>query len=181
MSWRGHEITRSNGSWSYLDGTPVRDDPYRACGHCGQANTRKGHDACIADLPGVLNACCGHGIEGDAYCQLVSGVTLRGREAREYQENGGGREGMSKVLHTDPDAPELKDLFRSVADAMSLAEKNGAAAERRRILEALRAEANRRLSSPFGAPDWGPHGLGAAADFIESLPAPGTDSPEGQD
>jgi hypothetical protein len=29
------------------------------CERCGLPPTRKGHDPCLDDLPGVVNACCG--------------------------------------------------------------------------------------------------------------------------
>lgn len=51
------------------------------CDHCG-ATMPEGPDACIGLLPGVIEACCGHGIVADAYVTLVSGVVLRGVEAR---------------------------------------------------------------------------------------------------
>jgi len=35
--------------------------PILVCDHCQQPRTTKGHDACIADLPDVYFACCGHG------------------------------------------------------------------------------------------------------------------------
>jgi hypothetical protein len=31
------------------------------CLHCGESRPKNGHDPCIADLPGVHFACCGHG------------------------------------------------------------------------------------------------------------------------
>lgn len=31
------------------------------CPYCGKGATEKGHDSCIADIPCVTNACCGHG------------------------------------------------------------------------------------------------------------------------
>ena len=30
------------------------------CSYCERPTTRKGHDPCIANLPGVVFACCGH-------------------------------------------------------------------------------------------------------------------------
>jgi hypothetical protein len=36
----------------------------RPCAKCGLLPTRWGHDPCIADLPGVRDACCGHGLGG---------------------------------------------------------------------------------------------------------------------
>jgi hypothetical protein len=49
----------------------------RPCDQCGWKRTAEGHDPCISNLPGVLNACCGHGIEA-GYVQFENGVTLRG-------------------------------------------------------------------------------------------------------
>jgi hypothetical protein len=34
----------------------------KLCVLCKEPRTSKGHDPCIANLPGVLYACCGHGI-----------------------------------------------------------------------------------------------------------------------
>jgi hypothetical protein len=34
----------------------------RPCTKCGKPPTEDGHDACLAKLPGVRAACCGHGI-----------------------------------------------------------------------------------------------------------------------
>ena len=58
----GHEIDY----WMryYVDtGEPVPDDPTqrRPCARCGQPPTERGDDPCIANLPGVAYACCGHG------------------------------------------------------------------------------------------------------------------------
>jgi hypothetical protein len=59
-----------DGKWRYCsDGVPVSDDPFRPCGHCGRPQTPEGHDGCLGTLPGVMNACCGHGVEADAYVQ----------------------------------------------------------------------------------------------------------------
>ncbi|HEC67163.1 MAG TPA: hypothetical protein ENI23_17940 [bacterium] len=52
--------------------------PYQAqtreCAECGIAPTEKGHDACIANLPNVKNACCGHGKRGLGYIQFEDEV-----------------------------------------------------------------------------------------------------------
>jgi len=50
----------------------------RPCGHCGLKNTPEGHDACLGELPGVMNACCGHGERRESYIQFTNGVTVRG-------------------------------------------------------------------------------------------------------
>jgi hypothetical protein len=42
------------------------------CVRCGKERTPEGHDPCIANLPGVRNACCGHGI-GPGYISFEDG------------------------------------------------------------------------------------------------------------
>ena len=45
-----------------------------------------GHDPCIRNLPGVKNACCGHG--GEGYAEFENGVVLRGTfEPAPHAEN----------------------------------------------------------------------------------------------
>ncbi len=44
------------------------------CAACGQLPTPEGHDACLGTLPGVWNACCGHGDPSEAYVQFRPGV-----------------------------------------------------------------------------------------------------------
>lgn len=48
-----------------------------ACTRCGNLPTKKGHDWCLRNMPGVLHACCGHG-EEDGYIMFTNGVTIRG-------------------------------------------------------------------------------------------------------
>lgn len=82
-TWRGHEIYRDrDGVWRYRDtDVPTATLPDRACGHCGEANTPEGHDACLGALPGVINACCGHGETETAYVALAGGETYRAEQA----------------------------------------------------------------------------------------------------
>jgi len=82
--WRGHQIhyAELGACWVYSsDNLPVSQDPSRACGECGLGNTPEGHDGCLGTLPGVMNACCGHGVEPDAYIQYLAGGDVRGAEA----------------------------------------------------------------------------------------------------
>ena len=70
---RGHDThwCEDTGAWVYTsDGTRVSSNPERRCGHCQLPNREDGHDACLGELEGVRNACCGHGIEDNAYVQL---------------------------------------------------------------------------------------------------------------
>jgi hypothetical protein len=82
----GHSIHTMNGSeWFYTDtGEPTATSPKRTCRKCGCKETPKGHDWCIADLDNVQNACCGHGVVGDAYVQLNNGLIIRGARADQY-------------------------------------------------------------------------------------------------
>lgn len=59
---RGHPITLVDGAWLYADTKqPVTENPGRKCGHCKRQNRLDGHDACLGEIPGAMNACCGHG------------------------------------------------------------------------------------------------------------------------
>lgn len=81
--WRGHKIFWSDGLWCYSDNLqPVRNDKNRACRKCKKENTPEGHDGCLGTLPGVMNACCGHGRKKDAYVQLINGQTIHGKDAK---------------------------------------------------------------------------------------------------
>ena len=50
----------------------------RPCAACGRFRTEEGHDPCIANLPGVLAACCGHGVE-EGYVKFSNGLVIRGK------------------------------------------------------------------------------------------------------
>ena len=72
---RGHKIYAEEDKdgvyaiWKYAnDGTNIRSKD-RQCPRCGNTPTKEGHDHCIANLPGVDYACCGHGVE-DGYVKL---------------------------------------------------------------------------------------------------------------
>ena len=65
---RGHEIVSADGSddWWYADTEVLvseSDVDSMPCAKCGEGPTEAGQDACISGLPGVINACCGHGID----------------------------------------------------------------------------------------------------------------------
>lgn len=50
------------------------------CPRCKQRETAQGHDPCIANLPGVMFACCGHGSRRHkGYVFFENGTILRGR------------------------------------------------------------------------------------------------------
>lgn len=56
---------------------------FGTCAHCGLRATPEGHDGCLGTLPEhiVMNACCGHGDDGQAYVQHWDGTCVRGTEA----------------------------------------------------------------------------------------------------
>ncbi len=81
-TWRGYEIKEVDGVWVYSDtNKSVRSRKNRACGYCGESQTKKGHDACIGTLKGVMNACCGHGKDNEAYIQFSDGRRIKGSDA----------------------------------------------------------------------------------------------------
>lgn len=77
---RGHKIEWLNGQYVFSDTKESTVDTWHArpCGHCGRHNTAEGHDGCLGTLPGVMNACCGHGHD-EAYVQFENGMIIRGR------------------------------------------------------------------------------------------------------
>lgn len=76
--YRGHAIRPS--AFEYVDGSgkPTQDRP---CGYCDLPNTPEGHDGCLGTLPGVMNACCGHGDPDDAYIQYNDEERIAGAKA----------------------------------------------------------------------------------------------------
>ncbi len=73
----GHRIDWSGGVWHFRDtgvGGTLGD---RVCPKCGLKRTAEGYDPCIAGLPGVKSACCGHGVE-PGYVRFVDDRVLRG-------------------------------------------------------------------------------------------------------
>lgn len=100
MGWpqhlRGHPIRLDGDVWRYVDnGNPTTSThTLRSCGHCGRYRTKEGHDPCWGTLARVINACCGHGVEAEAYVQFMNGRRLGGREAVEWvRENPTGEGG----------------------------------------------------------------------------------------
>ena len=79
---RGHKIEWINNQWVYSDTKEPTETTHkdRTCGKCGQEETKEGHDACLGTLPGLKNACCGHGQE-KPYVQFLDGIDIRGKDA----------------------------------------------------------------------------------------------------
>lgn len=51
------------------------------CKNCKMYKTYEGHDGCIGELDGLMNACCGHGNIEKAYVQFFDGTRIGGEDA----------------------------------------------------------------------------------------------------
>ena len=79
----GNNIIFVNNEWIYEDTKLPVSETYqeRKCENCNRHITKEGHDACLGNLPGVINACCGHGREDEAYVQLLDKTVIDGIDA----------------------------------------------------------------------------------------------------
>ena len=80
--FRGNPIIYTNDQWVYEDTgerIPSNGGEIRPCAKCGSLFTLgEGEvDPCLGTLPGVDNACCGHGIRSEAYVRFTNGVVLK--------------------------------------------------------------------------------------------------------
>lgn len=95
--YRGHPIEPAGPDepWRFVDTKEPIHPSERPCGKCGEPRTPEGHDPCIANLPGVMNACCGHGHDRP-YVQLWGGEVLdteaSERFIREHRARESGEE-----------------------------------------------------------------------------------------
>ena len=87
-NFRGHSTVRDEKKekWFYEDTGEEAgfDGIVRPCKKCGKVSNVGDPDPCLGNLPGVDNACCGHGIPEDAYIIFKSGVVIRGFDTIEY-------------------------------------------------------------------------------------------------
>lgn len=81
--FKGNEIEYKKDEWFYKDSglKVVETHENTPCGNCGKLSTQEGHDACLGTLIGVMNACCGHGVESEAYVQFLDGECIHGEDA----------------------------------------------------------------------------------------------------
>lgn len=88
-SLRGHPIEWDGKQYVFCDTKESTQSTWetRPCGHCGEFNTKEGHDGCLGTLPNVMNACCGHGQVRDCYVQYDDGRLLYGKDAQEAQSS----------------------------------------------------------------------------------------------
>lgn len=81
--FRGHPIVWVNDAWLYEDDLkpiPGWGGENKPCTKCGSSKwSGEGEvDECLGLLPGVDNACCGHGIPGSSWVRFTNGVVLKG-------------------------------------------------------------------------------------------------------
>ena len=79
--------TRLYKTWRYDDtDEPLETACARKCPKCKKYPTKDDHDPCMANLPGVTYACCGHGVE-EGYIQFENGIVVRGKFTEIYNKN----------------------------------------------------------------------------------------------
>jgi len=127
---RGHQIEFINNEWVFSDTLEPTAETHksRACGNCGKMETAEGHDACLGNLPGVINACCGHGIILQAYIQFLNGTELRGSDAIIKQKQMKKDEELSeKMIKEMQDAglspDEMLDVIKLAREKYNLMQK----------------------------------------------------------
>jgi hypothetical protein len=81
---RGHPIYWDGNNWRYQDtDNLLTDEDVRPCVKCGKVFLGSfigESDPCLGNLPGVDNACCGHGVREDSYIRFTTGVVVKGFE-----------------------------------------------------------------------------------------------------
>lgn len=60
--------------WKHTDGSGI--NKIKVCPKCNKLPNKDGSDACLNKLPGVKNACCGHGVS-DGYIQFTNNTMIR--------------------------------------------------------------------------------------------------------
>lgn len=84
--WRGHPIVWEDSKWLFkdtLEPVPGYGGSKRPCVKCGktfEGSNEGDADPCLGELPGVDNACCGHGIPALAYIRFTNGLVVKGFE-----------------------------------------------------------------------------------------------------
>ena len=68
----GNKAFYIDNEWQLADGTPAKKG---RCPKCNEPPTPEGHDACLGYIPGVVAACCGHGVERP-YVYLQEGTKI---------------------------------------------------------------------------------------------------------
>lgn len=73
----GYPIYYSPEGWKYEDNDKLIHTEKRPCKKCGCKMPEYGPDPCLGNLPGVDNACCGHGKQDQAYIRFSNGTIIK--------------------------------------------------------------------------------------------------------
>lgn len=76
----GYAVTWNGSSWHFDDtGEPLLGwgGVARPCAKCGAVMDDHSPDYCLGNLPGVNNACCGHGQRNESYIRFTNGIVIR--------------------------------------------------------------------------------------------------------
>lgn len=99
--FRGHSvITDPDGRRVYadtLEPLPGWGGEIRRCAKSGSRHEMHESDACLGDLPGVDNACCGHGVT-EGYIRFTNGTVIKGRFT---VEKGGACMSKERKFHEE--------------------------------------------------------------------------------
>jgi hypothetical protein len=64
----------------------ISNGQHGICIKCRKGPAPEGHDGCLGTLPGdIMNACCGHGQDSQAYIQYWKSPRIEGNEALKEQ------------------------------------------------------------------------------------------------
>ena len=91
--FRGHPtvwIGGDDGYWAYEDTKERAGFGYvvRSCKRCHllfEGSNEGQPDPCLGRLPGVDNACCGHGAPETAYIRFTNGITITGFDIENWK------------------------------------------------------------------------------------------------
>lgn len=95
----GHEIYYDGQSWRLSETDEKLYTPELAsggqtlrCAKCLKLPSPEGHDGCLGTLVsdlngGIMNACCGHGNDSQAYIQYWDRSCIRGEDAVKEQKS----------------------------------------------------------------------------------------------
>lgn len=105
---RGHEIFWDGAYWRFID-TGAIDDGARPCKRCGKSPTPEGYDACLGHIPGVMSACCGHGVEQPYIVSIDATVIVGAPHKPDCVPDEAWRD-IAELLGEEPDGMTVCDI-----------------------------------------------------------------------
>ena len=115
--FRGHPtIWAEEGFWVYADtreraGFEGEIRPCKKCNELFEGSNIGKPDPCLGNLPGVDNACCGHGFQERAYVRFTNGVVLTGFTVEEKMMNNKPFAVGDLVEVIDPGLAALREIL----------------------------------------------------------------------